>query len=679
MIEVVATDEGFRAVDARKNSIDVVTHGWSSGTAGDVVPSPTDARVSGTATTLRFPPAFVSVTRLSDGSTFELGSETGPLELPADEYLVFVSGNVISYVSFEGSATVAKPEYDATVVSFPEPTAVTVGFRSRVQSPPGTVTVPRTPDGVATALTCLSAGNRTTTPDRSFPTMRGHPPLVEFGEERNVPTYLRHDEGDVELLLPPDFDYLVPAASLTQYLGATIRVDSGATPRLRTPDRTHELGVQPTFERRVASLLRRTVLLDCLVRNAGPYGTDLAESSRLERLDLVADALYGASIAERVGAYLDAPFEAVSTALPEWHLSMYVAPEYDHVETLPYLLADLPNLFLPRSGPLEHDERLSRSLDDFYRGPEEDAVSVDPVKPRLGAGRIHGWLADGIPIDVFKSVPAAYRNREKHGWRADEPISIVAILNDSEMDGEHGEAARIYRERATELDLDITVHERLTTAELARTFEASHDLVHYIGHCEESGLRCPDGNLSTSSLAESNAQTFFLNACGSFYEGMTLVEKGSVAGGVTFNKVLDADAARVGTGFARLLMHGFCLERALDLARRQIMMGKDYVVVGDGTHVLTQSDSYVPATARLECIDDDRYRLTYEVFSAAKFGGHFQPHLANNRQSHLLGNPVEFTLHPDELRRFLDQADAPVVYDGDLYWSESLADRIAAE
>jgi hypothetical protein len=160
---------------------------------------------------------------------------------------------------------------------------------------------------------------------------------------------------------------------------------------------------------------------------------------------------------------------------------------------------------------------------------------------------------------------------------------------------------------------------------------------------------------------------------------MTLVEKGSVAGGVTFNRVLDADAARVGTSFARLLMHGFCLERALDLARRRIMMGKDYVVVGDGTYVLTQSDNYVPATARLESLDDDRFRLTYEVFSATKFGGYFQPHLATNRQSHLLGNPVEFVLDPDELGRFLEQADAPVVYDGDLYWSESLAERVTPE
>ncbi|MFC6724183.1 hypothetical protein ACFQE1_07300 [Halobium palmae] len=677
MIEVVSTEEGFRAVDARKNSVEVVAEGWTPETVDASVPSPTDTHLTGTATTLRFPPAFVSVTRLDDDETFELGSETGPLELPSGDYLLRISGNVITYVRVRGAVTVAKPDYDATVLSFPEPTEVTVGFRSRVQSPPGTITVPRTPEGVATALTYLSASNRTSTPDRSFPTMRGHPPLVEFGEEANVPTFFQGEASDdLELLLPPRLDYLFPAASLSQYLGTTVTVEEGTTPRLRTPTRERELGNLPCFERKAADLLRRTFLLDCLVRNVGPYGTDLAEMRHLETLSLDPDELYRTTLAERLDAYLDAPFERVDDELPEWHLSMYVDPSYDHVEVLPYLLASLPNVFLARSDPLPGGERLSRSLDDFYRTSGDDTVAVDLVKPRLGPGRVHGWLAEGAPIDVFKSVPAAYPNQRKYGGRGEEQISVVAVLNDSEMVGEHGEAARIYRERATDLDLDIAVRERLSTAELARVFESSHDLVHYIGHCEESGLRCPDGNLSMSSLGESNAQTFFLNACGSFHEGVALVEKGSVAGGVTFNKVLDADAARVGTGFARLLMHGFCLERALDLARRRIMMGKDYTVVGDGTHVLTQSENFIPVTIRLQSRPDGLYDAEVEAFSSTKFGGYYQPHVASSDRSHLHGNSVQFTLDREELARVLERANAPVVYDGDLHWSESLANRL---
>ncbi|WP_267620007.1 hypothetical protein [Halobium salinum] len=676
MIEVVSTEKGLRAVDARKNSIDVVTGDWAPTTVEDDVPSPTDVRVAGTTTSLRLPPAFVSVTRLDDNATFELGSETGPLELGDAEFLVRVSGNVNSYLRFSGPAEVSKPNYEATVLSFLRPTEVTLGFRSRVQSPSGTLTVPRTPAGVATALTHLSASNRTATPDRSFPTMRGHPPLVEFGEDTTVPTFLEGGTDDTELVLPAGLEYLFTAASLAHYLGATVTVERDADPLLRTAAADHRLGTLPEFERRVAALLRRCFLLDCLVRNAGPYGTDLAESALLETLSLDADTLYEASVGERVDAYLDAPFERVDADLPEWHLSMYVDPTYDHVGVLPYLLVSLPNVFLPRSDPLREDERLSRSLDDFYRNEVGDAVAVDLVKPHLGPGRIHGWLAPGTPIDVFKSVPAAYRNGTGYEWRADESISIVAVLNDSEMSGEHGEAARIYRERALDLDLDITVRERLSTEELARTFESSHDLVHYIGHCEETGLRCPDGTLSMSSLTESNAQTFFLNACGSFYEGLTLVEKGSVAGAVTFNKVLDADAARVGTSFARMLMHGFCLERALDLARRRIMMGKDYTVVGDGTHTLTQSESFIPVTMTLDPRADGRFDVEFDAFSAEKVGGHYQPHVPSSRRSYLHGNRAAFTLDHEATEEIISRADAPVVYDGDLHWSKDLVDLL---
>jgi hypothetical protein len=634
---------------------------------------PVDTTVAGEVTTLRFPPVFVVAERLDGEETFELGSRVGPIDLPPDEYVVRVDGNVLTYVRFDGAARLEKPGYERAIITFPESTQVTLGFRSRVQSPPETITVPKTPTGVATALSSFPAGHRTTTPDRSFPTMRGHPPLVEFGDETNVPDVVaeRREAVDVELALPPRLDYLFPVSSLSHYLGATVRTESGATPTLRTPERTHRLSSLPEFPMECAALLRRVFLLDCLVRNAGPYGTDLEEARHLDQLGIDADALYDQPIATRLDAYLDAPFEDVADELPEWHLSMYVDPTFEHVETLPYLLHRLPNVFLPSAEPLSGSERLSRSLDDFYR-QRETSVSVDLVKPDLGPGRVHGWLAPGAPIDVFKSVPSAYTNRFDYRQRASDPISIVAVLNDNEMAEEHAEAARIYRQRATELDLDITVREHLSTDELATVFETPHELVHYIGHCEESGLRCRDGHLSMSSLDASRAQTFFLNACGSFHEGVELVRQGSVAGAVTFNKVLDSHAARVGTTFARLLMNGFSIERALRLARRRIMMGKDYTVVGDGTHVLTQSEDYIPGKIDLTRGSDDSFSLTYEVFSPSAHGGYYKPYIPGSEQSYLIGRSTDHRLDRETLDQFLSIADTPVVYDGDIHWSKEL-------
>jgi len=202
--------------------------------------------------------------------------------------------------------------------------------------------------------------------------------------------------------------------------------------------------------------------------------------------------------------------------------------------------------------------------------------------------------------------------------------------------------------------------------------ESHTDFVHYIGHCETHGLRCPDGYLSASSLSECNAETFFLNACGSFHQGRELVERGSVAGAVTFSGVLNDHAVKVGSTFARLLVHGFSMERAVRLARRRIMMGKDYAVVGDGTHVLTQSSNRLPATVTLQETDAGGFLLTYDQFSAGNLGAFYRPYIEGNEYSYLCGNESEFALDREATRSFLRRAEMPVIYDGDLYWSGEL-------
>jgi hypothetical protein len=390
-----------------------------------------------------------------------------------------------------------------------------------------------------------------------------------------------------------------------------------------------------------------------------------------------------------------------------------VTPTYDSIETLPFLLDRLSMIYTPRTSELEGQELVERSLEDFYRGetPRPDAgtrsgigagtdprtgvrnghvsgpsrastgqvASVDIVKPELRSGRTHGWLADGVPIDVFKSAPEAYHNRLNFLERASDSTSICVVLNDPEMAGEHDDVAEIYRQRSEDLSMDITVEESLGTAALARVFEDEHDFVHYIGHCETSGLRCPDGSLATSSLDQCNAQTFFLNACGSYYEGMQLIEKGSVAGAVTFTKVLNDHAVKVGSTFAKLLVHGFSIERAMGLARRRIMMGKDYAVVGDGTHSLIQGENRLPTTAKLEALgeaDGDRqYLLTFDCYSTRLTGSYYFPHTEGNEYAYLCGNESNFTLTEPALATMLEETAASVIYDGDVYWSKELSNQ----
>ncbi|NHN59444.1 MULTISPECIES: hypothetical protein [Halorussus] len=697
MIEWEETSSGLRVFDRTKTEVSIETDAWEAVEDGYDIDRPLDETLSGRVSELRLPPALVKATELHSGEEYTHGGDAEPLDLPDGEYLLNLSLNVKTYLRFSGGARIAKTsDYNELHVSFPDPVSVTFGFRSHHEAPVDTITVPPTPAGVATAVTHLSSSHKVTGPDRSYPTLRGHPPRIELGDETDVPDRLRDERFDVgiELVVPERFDYAFVAAPLAYYLQAELRVEDRRRPVLRAPaagvDR--EFGTLPQFQHEAADLLRRTFFMDCLVRNAGEYSWDLAELSLLDDVGVDAAATYEASPADQLATYLDAPFERIEDDLPEWLLAMHVTPRADSATSLPYFLDTLSLIYLPESTDLEKDELLNKSIDDFYRAdpsrveppsPEPARVrkgpgpvrSVDRRNPVLHEGQVNGWLAEGVPIDVFKAVPEAYENRFDYFDREGGDIDVTVILNDQEMVDEHETVAAIYEERAERIPIDVTVHEHLSKAELADVLESSHDFVHYIGHCEEGGLRCRDGNLAVADLERSRVQTFFLNACGSYYEGRDLVEKGSVAGAVTFTKVLNKQAAKVGVAFSQLLINGYDIAHAIQLARRRIMMGKDYAVVGDGTHQLTQCDNRYPTIATLEEVGDE-YRLEYRNLSMRNIGGVYEVYRDGDEKPRLHGTESTFTLDRSELFSFLERAKTPFVYDGDLFWSEELLDQI---
>jgi hypothetical protein len=678
MLRAESTADGVVTVGDLQPSVAVHAVEWqASGVSGSGATPPTFHRsvsddVVGRATALRLPPGAVVV----DGAGTRTRLPPGEESLAEGRYEVLVESVVDVHVAFTGAAVLSRTER-AVRLSFPSATTVRVGFSDTARDPPGTVTVPRTPAGMASALSALATTPSTTTAARSQSRMRRHPPLVEFGDDCRIPTRFSpaRAASDVRLALPASFDYLFPAASLAYYLGATVDVEKGATPTLSTSNLDRRLDAMPGFQYDVAALLRRVFLLDCLVRGELPDNTPVAESRLLERLPLDPDRLADAPLARRLEAYVDAPFDLISPDLPEWHLSMYIDPAEENVRTLPHLLANLPNVFTPESTPLESDERLRRSLDEFYRADGRSTQQVDPVKPVLGPGRVHGWLADGVPVDVFKTLPEAYEHRS--GGADASPTSVVAVLNDAEMSPEHDDAAEIYRRGTADLDIDVSVREQLSRVELARVFEGDHDFVHYVGHCESDGLQCRDGTLSAVELDRSGAETFFLNACGSYHEGIELVSKGSVAGAVTFEKVLDGHAARVGTTFVRLLVNGFSIERALGLARRRIIMGTDYAVVGDGTHRLSGASSGVPLVVELAPLVEGGYQVTFDASSPRITGDVFTMPEPLGAEPHLFGAVSTVTLTAEETERFVRAVDLPVIFDGDIQWSTELEGQLA--
>ncbi|AFZ74749.1 glycoside hydrolase family protein [Natronobacterium gregoryi] len=722
MIEWALEERMLRVTDVDNAELSVRGGDLTVSGDGPDLSRAVDETVLAETTHLEFPHSVVYAFSTESNDRYELDPTGEPLTLEPGEYVVDVDTEIKTYLRFSGRATIEKtPDFESVVVSFPERTAVVLGFRSRHELPAGTITVPDDPAKVADGISHLAASHKTAGPDRTYPTLRGHPSLLEAGDELDIPDALSMDapETGIELVVPPCYESLYVTAPLSYYLQATVRTtdqipdaydgDDPRAPVLRLPDEGVErpLSPLPTLERDIERLLRKTFFLDCLVRNAGPYGTKLAEETLLEELGCDATTLYEASPQTRLATYLDVPFTAIEHRVPEWHLSTYVAPEFDRLEALPFLLDRMSLIYRPRTSTLDGQELIERSLEDFYRGTNTtddyvaadadranagEVASVDVVKPELRHGRVHGWLADGVPIDVFKSAPDAYYNRLDYLGRSSDATSIRVVLNDPEMGSEYDEVAPIYRQRSEELPIDVAVEESLEMADLARIFENDHDFVHYIGHCETDGFRCPDGYLSVSSLDRCNTQTFFLNACGSFYEGKRLIEKGSVAGAVTFSQVLNDHAVTVGSTFAKLLVHGFSIERAMGLARRRIMMGKDYAVVGDGTHSLTQADHRFPTTVTVDPLDGgsadlsgpvstgsgdsaDRYHVTVDCYMTRATGAYYYPHTEDNEYAYLCGNETNMTLSSSELVTLLKETEASVIYDGDLYWSEELWPR----
>ena len=684
MMAWVAANGGVRAIGGA-GEVTVRTVDWEDSESGPEMVQPVEDCVTGSLSELRVPVENVTLTDASGRRRYDLGE---PVALDRGQFLlncrpsVGVSSRpgargeagIELYCRFEGPAFVRRVE-NQVVVGLGESRPVTLGFRERSEDP-ATVTVPPTPAGVADAISYLSAALRTTGPARSHPSMRDHPPVVEVGDERSIPDAVAAatPETGIELTLPPSLEYLFVGAPLAYYLGADVTVEAEATPKLLAPETDVECRFRelPTFQHGVARLLRQVFFYDTLVRDLegeSPAHRD----ALLDQFGLDPAKLRNQTPAQRLARYFCVRGPDLDESLPEWHFSTYAAPEIENTRSLPYLLDALSLVYLPEASELRGTELLERTLDDFYRSgshtSQRSVASVDRVDPELRAGRIHAWLAGGAPIDAFKSSPKAYENRRRYQDRRGTPLSVTVVLNDEEMYDEHAAVADIYEERSADLPLSVDIEEHLTSAELADVFASPNDFVHYIGHCDADGLECPDGRFTAASLDDCQTRTFFLNACGSYHEGLELIERGSVGGAVTLTKVLDRQAAKVGTAFARLLVHGFGLEPAMQLSRRRIMMGKDYAVVGDGTYTLAPTPDS-PVVCWLER-EDSRFRLSYEALTGRRIGDCFQPAFAEKSAYH--GTATETVLEPGELVDVLSETQLPIIYDSEFRWSDGLA------
>ncbi|WP_435155216.1 hypothetical protein [Haladaptatus sp. DFWS20] len=598
--------------------------------------------------------------------------------LPRDEYYIELTTPVKTYLHVH-SVVEIDTSNERLDISFGGETSVKIGSRSRHTRPSRTVTTTRDPVDMMAAVSSFGSALKTTSPERSFPTLRGHPPAVEIGDELHVPDDLHPPKTGVTIEIPPEYGSIFPVTPLSYYLGA--RLVPSSRPRIVTNRSVFSLD-HPNrgFEAEVERVLKQTFFFDCVTRTEGLYRFDLYERQQIEPLvDFDFADLYDVSLAERLDAYLDVPYSTVAEFFPTWRLAIHVTNEPENVEQLPYVLADIP-LVKTVSKTREANEEAATVGDirDFARSVESNAnrpVGRAPneqyVTPPDTDTTERAWLGEGAPVGGNKLLPSGFAHRLGRNHSTGD-IKITIVCNDPKMQAECEHP--LYGNRDG-LPFDVSTYRNCSTAQLRDLLREQADFFHYIGHVEDGAFVCHDGVLDPVDIASVGVDMFLLNACRSYVPGKRLVEAGSIGGIVTYSEVGNAGATAVGRTIARLLNTGFPLRSALAIARGQRLVGNQYVVVGDGGVEVAQSDGAIPLVHFVESLDDGRYLLRSRVHptNGRSMGSTVLPFIDGVQTHSLAGGDLPvFTVTADELQHYLELEDLPLIYDGTLRWASEI-------
>ncbi|PHQ40546.1 hypothetical protein DJ69_00285 [Halorubrum persicum] len=657
---------------------------------------PVDASVTVETGTIEIPRVAVVETRSGDGTLLTRGDSYA---MPAGTYHVGINPVPTKlYVTFASPFSVSTTER-TTRIELDAPAEVTLGFRSLHQVPAGTIQTPTDPESLMDAVSLLGSALQTTSPERSFPTLRGHPPLIEPDDELRVPDRVEPLDSGVQIVVPPEYRYLYPVVSLAYYFAAD--VVPGDAPRIEGDGWIHSL--EPEFERRTAEALRQAFHFDCLARTEGFYPVDLHER---ETTDIALDwgRLYDLPLAERLGEYLAVPFERVEPELPQWTLTTDVRPDPENVEMIPFIAGELsivrsPETVTPATGnegggvgffrgaraepaPLGPEEFVRGAADtEPTRGADASAergavpADADFVRPEPVDTVEHAWVGAGVPLDANKATLDAYHRRLEVGSVEQSRISVLVVCNDEQM-REEGEVADLYGLRDM-VQFDIEVRHDLTREEMRETLQSDVDFLHYIGHVDDRGMQCTDEYLDlTAEDLDVGVSAFLLNACQSYQQGEALIHRGSRGGIVTLSDVANSPATQLGRIIARLMNSGFNLRTALHVAKRELITGHQYIVVGDGGTTVCHSRSGSAVVVDLKNHDSDGWGFSVNIYPNGPYGlgSLTTPNIDSARSNYYVpAQACASGVKKDELTDFLNLEVLPIFLDGELGWSDEIS------
>ncbi|MEF8781271.1 MAG: hypothetical protein V5A46_11395 [Haloferacaceae archaeon] len=573
----------------------------------DLFPFPVDRAVSFDAGRIRFPAH--SVVGLRDGEGEFVESMLEPTEYGAGTYLFDVTANVRTYVRVEDAAFSAsgRNEDDSFVAEFEEPTRVTVGSRSLHTRPEATILVPDEPTAAMEAVSHLGSSIKEFSAERSWPTLRGHPPRLRRGERLAVPDWIDRPQTGVRIAVPPEYPDLYRVAPLAFYLGATVEPGDRAELRLENGYAESLSTAERSLAETVEDLLKRCLLLDSLVRTEGYIPSKRYEYRELgPELPFYPPNLSDASLSAQLMEYLEVKRSVLEPYYPDWSPTAVLRPGPADVELLPYLAHGLsPVRVSEESGGATRPEK---TVPYGY---------ADGLAPAASSG--------GTPPATPETLPpsAALLSVEPYETAFDRPPAApgeaaVALVADSP------ERKRRWDEGLDGLaDGDVAVGEVETVARpdcerFRRLFDGEYDLV-YVGlEGDRDEVSCADGAVRLAELGGAKPRIAVFESGPSVAGVAPAVRGGGVAGAVVDRRV-PVDRLRE---FLEALSVGLPLAASARLTA--VDGGGTARYVGDPGSQLAHAPNRTPThVVEVEPIEPDRYALTThtEIAAANRLGG----------------------------------------------------------
>ena len=660
---------------------------------------PVDNGVAITTDELSLPYSVAAYIRNHAGYMIDQLTSGNAQDFPSDQYSIELSAPIKLYIKVNCRFEISV-ESDHIKIKFQDRTRVSIGARSHHERPATKIITPPNPEKMMESVSCLSSALKTTTCERSYPTLRGHPPEIELGDELQVPAILEKPETGIEIEIPPDHQSIYVFAPLAYYFGASIV--PGESHILKTSHgydydfSSSKYGVEQEAER----VLKQCFFLDCLVRTEGYYNIRLYEREQLEQhLNIDFSVLYDQPLPNQIEEYLNVEYDMIEPYFPQWKQTAHVEADPVNVEVIPFLIHDLAvihstkntetvrskintgfseedrNRDHPSSSVLDQINKSDKTRSRTCIKRSSEGVKTEPDKhikvPKLNSTE-QTWVGDGIPIGASKSMTTAFKNRLKRD-PTEEDIEISVVVNDSEMVQEGVVVDDIYGSRE-QLSLSVEIHHQLSVDELHDLLQKKAEFLHYVGHIDQEGFQCSDGKLDATNIERVGIDSFFLNACSSYQQAIALINAGSIAGIATVKPILNSGAERVGKAIARLLNLGFPLVAALNIARSKSIMGDNYVIIGDSGLDLTQPKSGIPSSCNIER-KNSGFNIKYNTYLTRRknIGSITIPYAKNNKQFYLTsGKTGEFSMRDDEAIRFLSEEKLPIKLDSKLYWSDEI-------